>query len=73
MSKQPTDKGTTMAETKEMTVREKKELAAKEEKTVAEYNCPIASEPACVRDQSVVEHLELASPETSVPLNNEGF
>ena len=34
MSKQPTDKGTTMAETKEMTVREKKELAAKEEKTI---------------------------------------
>ena len=34
MSKQPTDKGMTMADRKEMAVREKKELAAKEEKTV---------------------------------------
>ena len=43
MSKQPTDKGTTMAETKEMTVREKKELAAKEEKTVpGRYYIPYA-------------------------------
>ena len=43
MSKQPTDKGTTMAETKEMTVRGKKELAAKEEKTVpGRYYIPYA-------------------------------
>jgi HSP20 family protein len=43
MSKQPTDKGTTMAESKEMAVREKKELAAKEEKTVpGRYYIPYA-------------------------------
>ena len=34
MSKQPTQKATTMAESKGMAVREKKELVAKEEKTV---------------------------------------
>ena len=34
MSKQPTERATTVAETKEMAVREKKELAAKEEKTI---------------------------------------
>ena len=34
MSKDAKDKGTTMAESKEMAVREKKELVAKEEKTV---------------------------------------
>jgi HSP20 family protein len=34
MSKQPTQKATTMAENKGMAVREKKELVAKEEKTV---------------------------------------
>jgi HSP20 family protein len=34
MSKDAKDKGTTMAENKEMQVREKKELVAKEEKTV---------------------------------------
>ena len=43
MSKQPTDKGTTMADRKEMAVREKKELAAKEEKTVpGRYYIPYA-------------------------------
>ena len=43
MSKQPTDKGTTMAERKEMAVREKKELAAKEEKTIpGRYYIPYA-------------------------------
>ena len=43
MSKQPTDKGTTMADSKEMAVREKKELAAKEEKTVpGRYYIPYA-------------------------------
>ena len=43
MSKQPTNKGTTMAESKEMAVREKKELAAKEEKTVpGRYYIPYA-------------------------------
>ncbi len=43
MSKQPTQKGTTMAESKEMAVREKKELVAKEEKTVpGRYYIPYA-------------------------------
>src|SRR5208337_3386698 len=43
MSKQQTDKGTTMADRKEMAVREKKELAAKEEKTVpGRYYIPYA-------------------------------
>jgi HSP20 family protein len=43
MSKQPTNKGTIMAESKEMTVREKKELAAKEEQTVpGRYYIPYA-------------------------------
>ena len=34
MTKNPNDKGTAMAENKEMSVREKKELVGKEEKTV---------------------------------------
>jgi HSP20 family protein len=43
MSKLPTDKGTTVAESKEMAVREKKELAAKEEKTTpGRYYIPYA-------------------------------
>ena len=43
MSKQPTEKDATMAESKEMAVREKKELVAKEEKTVpGRYYVPYA-------------------------------
>ena len=43
MSKQPSPKGATMAEPKEMAVREKKELAAKAEKTVpGRYFVPAA-------------------------------
>jgi len=43
MSNQPTQKGATMAENKEMAVREKKELVAKEEKTVpGRYYVPYA-------------------------------
>src|SRR5271167_115511 len=73
MSKQPTQKGTTMAERKEMAVREKKELAAKEEKTVpGRYYVPYADiyetgEALCV----VMEMPGVEKKDINVALEND--
>lgn len=63
MSKQPKDKGSTMADSKEMTVREKKEAVAKEERTVpGRYFIPAAD--IYETDEALAVVLEMPGVET---------